>query len=145
VDDELRSRITARLDKAQRKMRAAELLLRGGEIEDAISRAYYAAYHAAQALLLSVGLSPRTHEGTVTLFGLHFVQTGRVDRRLGRALARAREDRENGDYADVSFFDEEDARRAIREAGELLALARRLTGVGGAPPDASPPGGNGPA
>lgn len=139
MDDELKARIAARLRKAERKLKAARMLLGAGEIEDAISRAYYAAYHAAQALLLSAGLSARTHEGTLVLFGLHFVQTGRVDRRLGRALSRAREDRENGDYAEVAFFDADDARRSIADARELIDVARRLTGVapegdaGGAP------------
>lgn len=129
MDDELRARIAARLRKAERKLRSAGLLLQAGETEDAVSRAYYAAYHAAHALLLSAGLSARTHEGTLVLFGLHFVQTGRVDRRLGRALNRAREDRENGDYAEVAFFDAEDAQRSIADATELINVARRMTGI----------------
>jgi uncharacterized protein (UPF0332 family) len=134
VDEELKARVRARLTKASRKLRSAELLLAAGELDDAISRAYYAGYHAAQALLLTVGLSPRTHQGTLTLFGLHFVETGKVERRLGRALHRALGDRENGDYADVSFFDEADARQCVADAAELLEAARRLTADPGEQP-----------
>ncbi|MDI7267520.1 MAG: HEPN domain-containing protein [Myxococcota bacterium] len=140
MDDELKARLVARLDKAVRKIGSAELLLAAGEVEDAISRAYYGAYHAAQALLLSAGLRPRTHEGTISLFGLHFVETGRVERRLGRALSRAREDRENGDYAEVAFFDQDDARRAITDAREMVDVARRLTGIPAPAKDGPKPG-----
>ncbi len=130
MEDELRSRIASRIDKAEHKLRSAELLLNSGEIKDAISRAYYASFHAARAMLLSVGLEPRSHEGTITLFGLHFVKTGLVEPRFGKSLSRSRDDRENGDYAEVTFFDHQDVRRAIDEAREMIAEARRITGQG---------------
>jgi HEPN domain-containing protein len=37
--------------KAERALRAAEILLRAGDAESAAGRAYYAMLHAAQALL----------------------------------------------------------------------------------------------
>ncbi len=64
------------LEKAEQKLRAAEELLKVAAYEDAVSRAYYCAFHAAQAVLLAEGLSARTHQGVVNLFGLHIVKTG---------------------------------------------------------------------
>jgi uncharacterized protein (UPF0332 family) len=46
--------------------------------EDAVSQAYYAACHAAQALLKTEGLEADTHQGVVSLFGLHFAKSARV-------------------------------------------------------------------
>lgn len=57
------------LAKACEKVREARDLCAKGEWDDPISRAYYAAYHAAQAALLTEGQHADTHKGVVTLFG----------------------------------------------------------------------------
>lgn len=41
--------------KAEKKLNVAKKLLRSKDYEDAVSRAYYSAYHVAQALLLTEG------------------------------------------------------------------------------------------
>ena len=61
-------------EEAQRgdeSLRAAEELLRLGLHNDAISRAYYAAYHWARAVLFTRGLESKTHRGVNQLLGLH--------------------------------------------------------------------------
>ena len=68
--------------KAKDKLRVGEQLLASGDYEDAVSRAYYAAFHCAQALLLWEGLSANTHQGVVSLFGLHFAKTGKLRKNL---------------------------------------------------------------
>jgi uncharacterized protein (UPF0332 family) len=44
-------------------LRAASALVALGLYNDASSRAYYAAFHYARALLLLSGLEPKTHRG----------------------------------------------------------------------------------
>lgn len=114
------------LDKAQNKLGVAEKLLDSKAYDDAVSRAYYAAFHAAQAMLLIEGLSADTHHGVVTLFGLHFVKTGKIDKKFGRYLANLKDDRENGDYEIFSTIDEELARKAVKEAREFVAEINKL-------------------
>ncbi len=104
------------LEKARAKLRVARDLLQRGEWDDAVSRAYYAAFHAAQAALLTEGQRGETHQGVLTLFGLLLVKTGKFDRKWGRALANLKDDREAGDYDAMSWIDEEGARRALEEA-----------------------------
>jgi hypothetical protein len=48
---------------------AAEKLFQDGYCKDAVSRAYYAMYHAARAALSIVNVFPKTHEGVVAEFG----------------------------------------------------------------------------
>jgi uncharacterized protein len=77
------------LTKADDKLRVAKNLLLSKDYEDSVSRSYYAAFHAAQALLLSEGLSAETHRGVVTLFGLHFIarlSRNQTFQRLTRAV-----------------------------------------------------------
>ena len=49
------------LDLAEEKLKAAQVLLDSGLWRDAASRAYYCAFHAVSAVLLSKGLAFSTH------------------------------------------------------------------------------------
>lgn len=112
------------IEKAQRKLEVAERLLKSGDFEDAVSRAYYAAFHTAQALLLTEGERAETHKGVVTLFGLLFVKTAKFSKKFGKYLANLKDDRESGDYEIFSYIDDETAEKAIKEAREFLNEAR---------------------
>lgn len=124
MDKKTISLINGYLDKARKKLEVAKRLLEGKEYEDAVSRAYYSVYHAVSALLLTEGLQARTHEGIVTLFGLHFVKTGKFDKKFGRFLTNLKDDRENGDYSLFSVIDENIAKESIIEAEQLIAEIR---------------------
>jgi len=108
------------LEKAERKLKVAEKLLRSDDYEDAVSRAYYAVFHAVQALLLTEGERAGTHKGVVTLFGLLFVKTGKFKKDLGKYLANLKDERESGDYEVFSYIDRETAETAIEEAKEFI-------------------------
>ncbi len=124
MDETVRERVRGHLSRGDAKLRAARALAQLGEIDDPISRAYYAAFHAARAAPAVLGYSPRSHEGVITLFGQHFVQTGRLDRALGRALNRLQDDRQNGDYGIATFFGPEDAQAALSQAEAFLKAVR---------------------
>ncbi len=113
------------IEKAEKKVKVAEKLLNSGDYEDAISRAYYAVYHASQALLLSVGQRAETHKGLVTLFSLLFVKTGKFKKDLGRYLANLKDDRESSDYEVFSYIDSETAEKGIKEAKEFLKETKK--------------------
>ena len=76
-------------------------------------------------MLLSEGLTADTHQGVVSLFGLHFAKTGRVNSKLGRYLNNLKDDRESGDYDLYSGIDRAVAENAVREAREFLTAAER--------------------
>jgi len=112
--------INGYIEKAEKKLGVAEKLLKSDDYEDAVSRAYYAVFHAVQALLLTEGQRAESHKGVVTLFGLIFVKTGKFSRNLGKYLANLKDDRESGDYEVFSYIDRETAEIAIAEAKEFL-------------------------
>lgn len=112
------------LEKAEKKLEVAEKLFHSGDYEDAVSRAYYAVFHATQGLLLTEGEKAETHKGVVTLFSLLFVKTGKFRKELLKYLANLKDERENGDYEIFSYTDTETARTAIMEAKEFLAESK---------------------
>ncbi len=62
------------MDRAWEDLRTARHDLEGGFVRAAISRAYYAAFHAARAALLTEGESPKSHGGVRNRFGYHFIR-----------------------------------------------------------------------
>lgn len=121
MDKPTASLLQGSLEKSQEKLRIAEQLLKSGAYEDAVSRAYYSAFHAAQAALLTEGLTATSHQGLVNLFGLHLVKTGKLPKELGKFLANLKDDRESSDYEIYSGIDQETAERAVKEAQAFLA------------------------
>lgn len=79
-------------------LRAAEVLLESGLYNDAVSRAYYAAFHYARALLLLEGLEPKTHRGVVALLLDRYERSGRLEPGAISALARLQTFRGLADY-----------------------------------------------
>ena len=65
----MKPEIQALLDKASQSLQAAELLKREGYLDFAASRAYYAMFYAAQALLLDRERSFSHHSAVIAAFG----------------------------------------------------------------------------
>lgn len=86
------------LRKADRHLRSAQLLLESEDIDSAVSRAYYAAFYLAEALLDALGQSFSSHRAVISAFGLEFAKTGRLDARFHRLLISAFEKRQQADY-----------------------------------------------
>lgn len=110
----------AHLSKSKEKLKAAKRLFALKSYEDAISRAYYGAFHAAQAVLLTEGFEADTHQGLVSQFSLRFVKTGRVARKFGRFLAELKDDREKSDYEIYSVATRKEASLSLQEAAEFI-------------------------
>ena len=123
---DLRTRLTARLDKAKRKLTTAQRLLADGELEDAVSRAYYAMYHAAHAALLPLRVSPRTHKGLAMMLSMHRVKTGQIAIDLYQAFVAARDQREYGDYDVATIIGKELAQSTVADADRLIEAVELL-------------------
>jgi uncharacterized protein (UPF0332 family) len=61
LDSTTKDLIAAYMEKASQKLAVARRLLASRDHDDAVSRAYYAAFHAVRALLVTAGQNPTTH------------------------------------------------------------------------------------
>jgi uncharacterized protein (UPF0332 family) len=113
------------LERAERRLDAAQYLFNQGFFADAVSRAYYSMYFAAKALLLTKDISVKTHKGLVSKFGLEFVDEGVVETYYGRALRTAEELREEADYSISREISREEAKSLIEEAEKFLERIKR--------------------
>lgn len=118
--------IRTQMRKNEEKLNAAKTLFREGFVDDAISRAYYSMFHAASAVLFAEGTTVESHSALKTMFGLHFVKTGMIDKKYGRWLNKLKDERENGDYDIFTSFEREDAKEDLNEAEEFLSEMKRF-------------------
>ena len=84
-------------------------------------QAYYAMYHAARALIYSMGCRERNHYCLLAALQALFVDRGTLDAELAGSFRLAMMLRQNADYR--SDFSEEGARSVIDGAGRLLQRA----------------------
>lgn len=117
------------LKVADEKLDSAKILLEHKKYDDAVSRAYYAVFHCAQALLINEGLKAESHSGVRHLFGLHFIKKGKFDKKFAKYLKNLKEDRENGDYGILTLIEEEDAEEALSEAEEFVAETKKYLSI----------------
>lgn len=111
--------------KTLTSFREGQVLLKENFSEGAISRFYYAIFHAAQALLLTQGLQAKSHKGVGRLFSLHFVKSGQIDSHYSRILSHSQQEREEVDYFSEYVFSQEDACEREKETKEFLDVVEK--------------------
>ncbi|MBI2567874.1 MAG: HEPN domain-containing protein [Candidatus Schekmanbacteria bacterium] len=126
------------MTKAQESVSAATLLLDQGYHGFAASRAYYAMFYVAEALLASLGKSYSSHAGVLGAFGQEFAKTGKLDVKFHRWLIDGQDIRNVGDYGVGTEVSREQTVEVISRAEELIGVAQtHLRGEGGTEHDRS--------
>jgi hypothetical protein len=118
------------IDRAESALASSDLLSGHGHVNDAISRLYYCLLYHIRAILLTKGLEPKSHEGALRLFSLHFVKTGAFEPAAAHLFSRLMKYREEADCNPSYLFTAEDYRpiRAEVEAfmGRIRARLKEL-------------------
>lgn len=118
--------ISANLERAKTNLQAAKDLIEKGYYDIAAARAYYSAFYAASALLLSVELDTNKHSGVIALIHQHFVKTGKLDKEQGRNLNWLFEIRGVGDYGVVVHVASGEAYQSVKVAEVFLKSVQEL-------------------
>ncbi len=114
------------MDQAEEKLRAARILLENGAWGDAASRAYYAAFHAVSAALLSREEAYSTHAQVLGRFNKEFVHSGIFPKEFTTLLTRLFEDRQSGDYDFLPGLTESESRQDVADARRIVEAIRRF-------------------
>ena len=125
MEENKRENIQAELDGAEKTLLEAELLFKNGFFKGAVSRLYYSLLYSIRALLLTKGLEPKSHEGALRLFGLHFVKEGVLETKASHIFSKLMKYREEADYNPAYIFTREDFVELQKEAGELSDKIKR--------------------
>lgn len=123
--------IEAEFDIAETFLKDARLLLdAGGSLRSVISRIYYALFHASRALLVQLGLNPKTHKGTINLFLKEVVNKNLCSIDSAKLLSKMYKMREDADYDVALLIDKEQVKEMLDNAypfvKEMKVISKRL-------------------
>ena len=107
-------------------LESADILIAASKHADAVSRAFYAAFHHPCALLLMSGQQARLHGGVERLLQRDLVRTGKLDPTVARSYAHLLKDRQDADYGAETVFTRELAAARVEAARAFCAAAREL-------------------
>ncbi len=125
----MKERTRALLDKANENIEACHDLIRTDHAEIAASRAYYAMFYVAEALLVEEGEEFSSHGAVHSAFGRLFAKSGRLDPKFHRYLIDAYRERQAADYDAPVEVGREEAETLLAQATEFLDAARGFLGA----------------
>jgi uncharacterized protein (UPF0332 family) len=120
----LREEVEQYMAHCERTLEATQVLAEHGYWRDVLSKAYFAMFYAASALLCADGISVSKHSAVVALVGERFAKPGRIDRKLHRMLIDMLDERHVADYRIEMEITQEEAEQGLRSAREFVGAIR---------------------
>lgn len=117
------------MEKAQRALSSAQLLLNDGDREGACNRAYYAMFDAAHAALLAacINFNPattKTHSGLIGTFSEQLIKSGQLSVEMGKQLNQVERIRLLADYTGEEVTND-NAHWAVDAAASFVGAIKR--------------------
>jgi uncharacterized protein (UPF0332 family) len=116
-----RQTVKTYLDAAHAALAGSQYNLDGGYYAIAVSRAYYAVFYAANALLATKGLARGKHSGTISAFRQSFVKPGLIEPEYSAIYGSLMDDRHISDYDMDTHIEPERAESDIEGARKFVA------------------------
>jgi uncharacterized protein (UPF0332 family) len=113
-----------RLKNSADSLTVAEDCFEKGLYKDAINRSYYAAFYAVKALLALEEVDFKRHKDVISYFNKTYVAAGKIERDIGRKIARLQQKREKSDYDDFYIASKEETQEQIENTKEIINVVR---------------------
>ncbi len=111
-----------RIATAKEDLKAGQILLDADEYRGANNRAYYAIFHAINAIHALDGNGYKRHKDAIANFNKQYVKTEIFPREIGRKISKAEEIRHASDYDDFYIASKSEADNLILIANEFIKL-----------------------
>jgi uncharacterized protein (UPF0332 family) len=106
-------------------LESAKYLLKGGFVEGAVNRIYYAYFYAAKSLLSHKDIYVKSHTGTQSKFAETFIKTGLIPEKYGKYLGKLEDKRQLADYESTNDFTKEDVQEMITWTEDFLEYIKQ--------------------
>lgn len=94
--------------------------------ESAANRLYYALFHATNAVLSLKGAASNRHKVVKTLFDMHYIKPGIMDRKYSKLYNAVLEVREDSDYEDFYIIDKAEVDSNFLHVKEFIDYADKF-------------------
>ena len=127
MNKEERDAIVAyRREKAHDTLNEIPILIENEMWNTAVNRLYYACFYVVNALLISQQIETKTHSGVQRMLSLHFTKTGKLSNEQSRFYADLFDSRQDGDYADFTYFDRSEVEEFYKQAIVFVETIEKL-------------------
>ncbi|MCF6271448.1 MAG: HEPN domain-containing protein [Melioribacteraceae bacterium] len=100
--------IKYRIEQAKETFSVIELLIDNEKYPTAFNRIYYGLFYSLLALGLKYEFETSKHQRLIGWFNKEFIHSGKIEKRFGRTLRKAYENRTIGDYDAFVEFEKDD-------------------------------------
>ena len=121
LDELVQVSVSLRLEKSQKCLQAAQILLASESFADAANRSYYCIFHAMQAVLITSGFSAKTHSSSITEFRKSFIRTGLFPQHYSDFIGDAFTVLSKSDYDIFYVIKKAEVAQQIENAKEFLS------------------------
>ena len=120
TNEERNEYVIHRLETARKTLEAAKILAGNGFWNSSVNRLYYAAFYAVNALLVKNEIYAKSHSGVKGQFSLHFIKSGKLDKKHGRVFTELYDWRQRGDYENLFDYTKEMVAPLFASVAEII-------------------------
>lgn len=125
-DEDRQSLINYRLEQAKDTVELSRFLIDSNKLVVAVNRIYYGLYYAVTALAIKHRFETSKHLQLIGWFNKEFIASQKLDKKYGKILRIAYQNRTKGDYDAYVQFDTEEVESMHLEMTNFIEEIEKL-------------------
>ena len=126
MQNDLQELINYRVRQAYETQKEVEFQIKNNFLVIAVNRIYYGMFYMLLALALKKGFKTSKHNQLLGWFNKEFVKTGKIDRKIGKIIHKAFEDRSDRDYGIFIRFEKEEVLEKLNDMQIVLSELNKI-------------------
>ena len=118
--------INHNIQKAYQAIKDAEMLLNSRSFTGTLNRIYYGIFYIISALGIKYKYTTSKHSQLIGWFNKNFVRNNKVERKIGKIIYNAFEQRMESDYNPIAKFCYEEVVEAMENMKEVIFVIEKL-------------------
>jgi uncharacterized protein (UPF0332 family) len=115
------SLINYRIRQARENQELVEFLFNSGKLTVTVNRIYYGIYYVLTALALKYRFETSKHLQLIAWFNKEFVASGKLEKKYGKILRNAYQNRRKGDYDAFMDFTTDEVETMIKDMQDFIS------------------------
>ena len=117
------------IQKSYQSIKDAEILLKSEGFSGALNRIYYSIFYILSALAIKFNFKTSKHTQLIGWFNKNFVKNHKVERKIGKLVQKAFDQRMEGDYDVLSEFCFDETKEALADAKEIIRVVKDIINI----------------
>ncbi len=118
--------VNYRIEQAISTTELSKFLIESDKLIVAVNRIYYGIFYSVTALALKYQFETSKHSQLIGWFNKEFIATKRIDKKYGKILRNAYQNRTKGDYDAFVSFQKEEVSTMLDEMIDFINMVKTL-------------------